>query len=136
MLVAEDAAGIVGFAVVLAQETLEQSEIWKKREAVRFTAPPLSFRARLAYFEQLAFLPSREGRTYVKYVSFLNAKWALEQHDGLLATVVRKPFHNRAVLPFLTVTGFKHIGEIDEAYPEVGQIVSDVFYLKRADFLE
>ena len=136
VLVAENAAGIVGFAVVLAQATLAQSEVWKKREAVRLTAPPLSFGARLAYFEQLAFLPSPEGRTYAKYVSFLSAKRALEQHDGLLATVVQKPFHNRAVLPFLEVTGFKHVGEIDEDYPEVERIVSDVFYLDKADFLE
>ncbi len=135
VLVAEDAAGIAGFAVVLAYETFAKSEVWRKREAVRFSVPDLAFASRLAYFEQLAFLPGRPGRTYAKYVSFLSVQYALEQHGGVLTTVVRRPFHNRAVLPFLSVTGFQHVGEIDEDYPAVGRILSDVFYLAKTDFL-
>lgn len=134
VLVAEGAEGVVGFAVVLGYETLQRSEVWRKREAVRFTVPASTFGTRPAYFEQLAFLPRPEARTYAKYVSFLSAKRALEQHDGVLTTVVRRPFHNRAVLPFLSVTGFERVGEIDEDYPEIGRIVSDVYYLSREAF--
>ena len=136
VLIAEGVQGVVGFAVVLGHETLRRSEVWRKREAVRLKVPATVFGERSAYFEQLAFLPRPEARTYAKYVSFLSAKRALEEHDGVLTTVVRRPFHNRAVLPFLSVTGFRLVGEIDEAYPEVGRIVSDVFYLSRKDFLE
>lgn len=114
VLIAESAEGIVGFAVVLDHETLQRSDVWRKRAAVQFTVPASAFGTRPAYFEQLAFLLHPEARTYAKYVSFLSAKRALEQHDGVLTTVVRKPFHNRAVLPFLSVTGFERVGEIEE----------------------
>ena len=49
----------------------------------------------------------------------------------MLTTVVRRPLHNRAALPFSSVTGFERVGEIEEDYAENGRILSDVYYLSR-----
>lgn len=58
------------------------------------------------------------------------------QHDGMVATVVREPFRNRAVLPFLEVTGFERVGQVAEDYPVVGPILSDVYYLSQETFVQ
>lgn len=134
VLVAEQRGTVVGFAVVLAQATFEASEAWRKKDTVRLEVPAHTSGTQLAYFEQLAFLPRSEARSYAKYVAFLSAKEALVQHDGIVATVVREPFHNRAVLPFLEVTGFERVGQVAEDYSVVGPILSDVYYLSRETF--
>ncbi len=135
VLVAETAGGgVAGFAVVLGFETLSRSDLWAKRESIRFSVPPEAFGVRPAYFEQLAFLPEPRFRTYAKYVAFLSVQGALETHDGVFATTVQAPFENRAALPFLRVTGFEQVGSVCESYPEVGAVVSDVHYLSRAAF--
>lgn len=66
VLVAEQGGSVVGFAVVLAQATFEASEVWRKKDTVRLEVPAHTFGTRLAYFEQLAFLPHPEARSYAK----------------------------------------------------------------------
>jgi hypothetical protein len=42
----------------------------------------------------------------------------------------------RAALPFIRVTGFQQVGMVDEFYPDIGRIKSDVYYLDREHFLD
>ncbi len=124
----------VGFAVVLVWETLRHSEIWGKRHEVQLEPGGVSPPERVAYFEQLAVLP--EARAGAWYLAYHATCAALAAHDGLLTTTVRQPVTNTAVLPYLRAAGFLRLGSIEETYPEVGQIVSDVHYLPKELFLE
>ena len=127
--------GILGFAVVLGWDTLRQSAIWQKRDAVKRPegGPAVTLPERTAYFEQLAVLP--EARVYGWYLAYRATLEAFQTHDGLLTTTVREPVTNRAVKPYLSAAGFLCVGEITEYYPLIGEISSDVHFLPKAVFL-
>ncbi|MDQ3396450.1 MAG: hypothetical protein M3511_01545 [Deinococcota bacterium] len=136
VIVAEALEGLVGFSIVLKHDRFVNSELWKKKDAARLTLPPQALAGRrVAYYEQLAFMPGYAARVYAKYVAFINLYLALQDHGSVVATVVRKPVHNRAALPFLSAAGFQWIGSIDEHYPEYGAIGSDIYHLDSDDFV-
>jgi hypothetical protein len=129
-------AKVVGFAIVLKDQTLRGSELWQKKEQAEL-GPQLVARLevqKLAYYEQLACLPNY--RSYAKYLAFYALAESLQDHQHVLTTVVRLPVHNRAALPFMEVLGFKPIGCIAEVYPEYGAVHSDIYYLGGEAFKE
>ncbi len=138
VLVAQDlgAQRIVGFAIVMQHESVMHSEIWIKAQQVNWDE---SFRAqfsdgRVAYFEQLAFVPDDAYRTFAKYLAFASVYRVFPRHTDLFTTVVRHPIHNQASLPFITAIGFAQVGALDETYPEYGHIVSDIYHLSQSTF--
>lgn len=128
---------IAGFAVALPDAVLRGTELWVRRRSIAWdgdagdadgwdaveTAP-------VAYFDQLAVRPSRRVRAYAPALAFaaLDAL-ATAGHRHVFATTVREPVLNRASHPLLHAAGARRVGEIDEVYPEVGRILSDVYHL-------
>ncbi|HET7228723.1 MAG TPA: hypothetical protein VFJ16_01840 [Longimicrobium sp.] len=131
--VLEDAEGAVGgFAVALPDPVLRASDVWARRREIRWEGggwDALEL-ARVGYFDQLAVRPWRRYRIYAAAlaVSALHAL-ASSGHEHVFATVVREPVRNLASLPLLAAADARRIGQIDETYPEVGRILSDVYHL-------
>jgi hypothetical protein len=128
---------LAGFSIVLRDESLRQGDLYERRREARLDAARLDelLAVRLAYFEQLAFLPDPACRVYAKYAAFSGLLRAFGAHDAVLATVVRRPIYNQAALPFLEVIGFQRIGDLDEHHPQVGSLLSDIYLLDHATFI-
>lgn len=128
--------GIAGFAIVLPWSTLRLHRGWNDRSSFRVTDEQALARVENgsgpAYYEQLAVLP--HGRDLAAALALRALDSALADHDTVLATTVRRPWHNRAALPLLRAAGFVSIGEIDETYDQVGQVMSTVHLLERPQF--
>lgn len=146
VLVAEVAGTqqIVGFSIALKHESVTNSILWQRAQEVRwddefrrrFMRGDQFVDARVAYYEQLGFLPDPTYRVYAKYLAFAGVQRILQTHEHLFTTIVREPFTNHAALPFLRVAGFENVGIHDEWYHEYGRIVSDVYQLERERFEE
>lgn len=136
--IAEDPElGIVGFAIVLRDATLRASDLWAKRSLIDWQGmPPEALdHVPICYVEQLAVLPGARFRTYAKHLALRSLAEAMRTHTLACATVVAAPVNNLASRPFLQVAGFQQIGQVEEVYPVVGRISSDIFLLHKADFV-
>jgi hypothetical protein len=127
---------VVGFAIAMQHETLAQSVLMERAEQVQWeSAFHLRFDAkRFAFFEQLGMLADPAYRVYAKYLAFSATRKALQTHEAIFTTVLKYPVHNTAAIPFIKVIGFDFVGTVDEIYPEIGPIKSDVYHLSRATF--
>lgn len=124
-----DAHGAVaGFAVVLPEAVLRASELWGRRELIRWDAPGWTAPdERMCYFDQLAILPHARMRAPELALAALRA--AVEAgHEHLYATIVAHPVYNAASLPLLRALGAQRVGTVEEEYEGVGTIVSDLYY--------
>jgi hypothetical protein len=136
---AVDTHQVVGFSITLAHESVVNSTLWQRAQDVHWD---LAFRRqwddrrRVAFFEQLAFLPDPAYRVYAKYLAFAATQRALARHDSLFTTIVHQPIHNHASLPFMQFAGFELVGCLDETYPEYGHIVSDIYHLSADVFTQ
>jgi hypothetical protein len=133
----DEDGSVAGFAVALPDAVLRGMELWARRRSIAWdtdggdadgwdaveTAP-------VAYFDQLAVCPTRRVRAYAPALAFaaLDAL-AAAGHRHVFATTVREPVLNRASHSLLRAAGTRRVGEIDELYPEVGRILSDVYHL-------
>lgn len=127
---------IIGFSIVLKDATVRQSEIWQKRNAAQLEGLDWSMieHARLCYFEQLAVLPGPQARWHGQFLALESIVKAMQSHDICFATVVTHPIRNEAAVPYLKRAGFQLIGSIDEVYPQVGAIHSDIYLLTQEGF--
>lgn len=130
--VLEEAPGrLAGFAVALPDAVLRATELWARRESIRWEAasPEALEGARVAYFDQLAVRPPPRCRTYAPALAVAAlARLAESGHEHLFATVVREPVRNRASLPLLEAVGARKVGEIEEEYEGVGRVLSEVYH--------
>ncbi len=135
-LVAATEQGVVGFGILLPDRLLRESEVWKKRHrAAWYIDLPFYEKQNLCYFEQLAFLPGH--RKTVLKLSYTLVKWAFEEgHQTLFATTVNKPVLNLAAIPFIKAAGGIHAGNIDEVYPSIGAINSDIYLMASGLFFQ
>lgn len=135
-LVATTEQGVVGFGILLPDHLLRESEVWKKRHhAAWYIDLPFYEKQNLCYFEQLAFLPGH--RKTVLKLSYNLVKWAFEEgHQTLFATTVNKPVLNLAAIPFIKAAGGIHAGNIDEVYPNIGAINSDIYLMASGLFFQ
>lgn len=134
--VAEETGQIVGFSIVLGHEAVVSGDLWQKAAQAHWTDSLLSQmeQRRVAYYEQLAFLPGPAYRVYAKYLALVSVQRALAQHASLFTTVIQWPVQNQAALPFLRAAGFERVGCIDEEYPHYGRVISDIYHLDRTVF--
>lgn len=127
---------IVGFGIQLPDHLIKQSELWEKRKTAKWTMNLATLEnSTIAYIEQLAFL-----KGYHKLVLALSYNLI---HDAfkkgaqyVLTTTVRKPVVNEAAIPLVQAVGGSHIGNIDEVYPEVGEINSDIYAMEKSLFYQ
>lgn len=133
VLVLEDAAGHVGgFAVALPDAVLRATDLWARRRSIHWEGGSWDALegTRVAYFDQLAVRPGRRFRTYAAALAVAALRGLADTgHEHVFATVVREPVRNQASLPLLRAAGARRVGEIDEVYPEVGRLLSDVYHL-------
>lgn len=127
VLVLDVDAQLAGFAVALADPLLRASELWARREHIRWyrgeREPPPN--ERIAYFDQLA-LARGASRLYAPMLALAALRGLAETgHRHLYATTVRAPMHNRAALSLIRAVGGQIVGEVTEQY-EVGEVTSDL----------
>lgn len=127
---------VAGFAVLLPETVLRASELWLRREHIRWSAPPgwTPPEERMCYFDQLAILP--QARMRAPELALAALRGAVRTgHEHLFATVVVQPVQNTASLALLRALGARRMGSVDEEYDGVGRIVSDLYYasIHRAD---
>lgn len=131
----ENAKTVVGFGIILPDVMVRQSELWEKRKLVNWAIDIEAIESqKICYFEQLAFLKGN-GRYSLALAYSLLCK-AFETHDILLTTTVQKPISNLAAVPYILAASGGIIGNIDEIYPEVGDINSNVYMIQKSKFLE
>lgn len=120
---------VAGFAVLLPEPVLRASELWSRREAIRWEAPSgwTPPEDGVCYFDQLAILPQARMRAPEMALTALRAA-VQSGHQHLFATVVTHPVQNTASLPLLRALGARRAGRVDEEYEGVGRIVSDVYH--------
>lgn len=135
-LVAESEGCVVGFGIVFPDSLLRESEIWEKRYEVDWLIHLPDYESKLlCYFEQLAFLKGH--RKAVLLLAYNLVKWLFDSgYSALFTTTVNKPILNLAAIPFIEVVGGKKVGNIDEVYPVVGQINSDIYLVEAALFYQ
>lgn len=120
---------VAGFAVLLPEPVLRASELWARREAIRWDAPAgwTPPEHRVCYFDQLAVLP--DARVRAPHLALTALREAVRNgHEHLFATVVTHPVQNTASLALLRALGAWRVGRVDEEYEGVGRIVSDLYY--------
>ena len=127
---------LVGFSIVLPDNILKSTELWTKRNSVKLEIDLKEIEnSNIIYFEQLAFLPGYSKLALA--TAYNSVKPAFENGaQYLLTTTVNKPITNMAAVPFILNSGGKKIGSINETYPVIGNIISDIYLLKSEDFTE
>lgn len=133
-LSAEKNGEIIGFGIVLPNHIIRESDLWKKRNSVNWAINiKLLEDSNIAYFEQLAFIQG--SRKLSMQLAYQISKLAFDNGaDYILTTTVNKPITNKAAIPYITAIGGRKIGNIDETYPKVGHINSDVYLINKTDF--
>lgn len=128
--VLEGAEGVAGFAILVPDPLLRASDLWARREGIRWSGEGAEMRLeeeRVCYFEQLAVLPA--ARLHAGTLAMAALRGARETgHAHLFATVVAQPVRNTASLPLLRAIGARRVGSLDEEYEGVGRIVSDLWH--------
>jgi hypothetical protein len=128
----DDAGAVGGFAVALPDAVLRQTDVWERRREISWEGGGWNAleAARVGYFDQLAVRPQRRFRIYAAVLAVSALRALVDAgHQHVFATVVREPVRNLASLPLLAAAGARRIGQIDETYPEVGRILSDVYHI-------
>lgn len=131
-LVAESGGCVVGFGIVFPDSLLRESDIWQKRYEVDWLIHLADYECQqLCYFEQLAFLKGHKRAVLV--LAYNLVKWLFDSdYSALFTTTVNKPILNLAAIPFIKAVDGKKVGNIDEVYPVVGQINSDIYLVEAA----
>lgn len=133
---AEVSARIVGFGIVLPNALVRQSEIWSKRKEVDWKIDlKLLENSNVAYLEQLAFLPGHQKWVLVLSHNLVHTAFKNEA-TYILTTTVRKPILNPAALPLIHAAGGIKVGNIDEVYPQVGNINSDIYCIEKSVYYQ
>lgn len=133
-LVAEVDGSVVGFGILLPDAMLRASDVWQRRQQASWEINlALYENKKLGYVEQLAFLPGH--RKLVISLAYNLLCWVFEQgYEVLFTTTVREPVLNLAAVPIILKGGGKKAGSIDEVYPVVGRICSDIYLVEKVWF--
>jgi hypothetical protein len=130
-----DDHGLAGFSVTLDDARVRTSELWEKRHAIATDLDAAVIEPlRIGYFDQLGVLPRARRSLHAAALALRSLAALFDDHDVVFVTTVREPVLNRAAWPYLARVGAAHIGRIDEVYPEIGALVSDVHLIPRAAF--
>jgi hypothetical protein len=129
--VAEKENAIIGFGIILKNETIKQSVLWQKRNLVNWQINISEIEnEKICFFEQLAFLPNH-ALLATKLLHLLLQAAFNDNHEYILTTTVQKPILNLAAVPFIKKVGGKMIGTIEEQYAQVGAITSSIYLMQR-----
>lgn len=133
VLVAENAGKIIGFGIVLKDETVRKTDVWQKRNLVHWQVDIEKYSKQpICYFEQLAFIPGY-SRAVIR-LCYEIIQIAFQQHAALFTTTVEAPILNLAAVPYILRAGGTKIGVIEESYPIIGNITSSIYMILKKDF--
>jgi len=125
---------VVGFGIILPNELVKQSELWEKRKTVKWSIDLAKLESsNIAYLEQMAFLKGNRKLTLVLSYNLVHAAFK-HGADYILTTTVKEPVANEAAIPLIKAVGGKKVGNIDEVYPQVGAINSDIYLIDKTTF--
>ena len=133
-LVAEVDDKVVGFGIIFTDDMLRQSDVWQRRQFANWNIDLAKYEdKKLGYFEQLAALPGY--RKLIVSLAYNLVLWVFDAgYDALFTTTVKEPIANLAAIPFIhAVKGIK-AGNIDEVYPLIGPIKSDIYLIEAEMF--
>jgi hypothetical protein len=135
-LVAECHGAVVGFGIMFPDMVLRTSDIWVRRHSASWYIDLARYEnQQLCYFEQFAFL--RGHRRSAVALAYNLVKWGFDSGaTTLFTTTVNKPILNLAPLPFIRAVAGVHAGNIDEVYPMVGHINSDIYMVDGSTYFE
>ncbi|MGB1275162.1 MAG: hypothetical protein ACPG77_05375 [Nannocystaceae bacterium] len=134
--VVEFADQVVGFTTALPDPILRQSEVWLRRQEIDwqgFDPAPIE-QEPIAYFDQLAVVPGLGARMAGLVLALRTVDELFRTHKHFMTTTVLAPVKNQAAWPLLALLGAKQVGSLREHYPEVGEIVSAIFYASRSTY--
>lgn len=133
-LVAQKREEIVGFGIVLPNNMFKKTEIWQNRKTIswRFNFDEIE-QMNIAYFEQLAFLPQNQILVLKLVVKMLEDCFSSDI-EIIFTTVVKLPIPNLASPPLILGLGGELVANIDENYPYIGNINSDIYMIKKENF--
>jgi hypothetical protein len=125
---------IVGFGIILPNQLVIKNDLWEKRKQVNWS---INFEeienSNVSYLEQLAFL--RGHRKLSLILSYNLVKSVFDNgSDYILTTTVKEPIMNVAAIPYISAIGGYRIGNIDEDYPSVGRINSNIYLIEKEIF--
>jgi ribosomal protein S18 acetylase RimI-like enzyme len=131
----------VGFSLTLDDPILRASPLWARRDAIAWEPDfdlERALRLRVAYFDQLAVLPTVRRRYWGAALALhaLAEQFDEQRHDLVLTTTVVEPIINRAALPYLARVGARPCGRIEEHYPEAGRVVSAIYGITEQRYRE
>jgi hypothetical protein len=133
-LVAEEDNSVVGFGILLPDAMLRASDVWQRRNEAEWEINlALYEHQKLGYVEQLAFLSGH--RKLVIALAYNLVCHVFENGtEVLFTTTVREPVLNLAAVPLILKAGGIRAGSIDEIYPVVGRIISDIWLVEKERF--
>lgn len=127
---------VVGFGIILPNELIKQSALWEKRKSVDWSLDLSRLEnSNVAYIEQLAFLKGHRKLTIILSYELLHTAFE-NGAELILTTTVREPVINLSAVPMIKAVEGKLIGNIDEVYPIVGDINSDIYLMDKAPFYQ
>ena len=132
VLVFDGGGELKGLAAALPDPVLRASELWARRERIRFDDldPGALEAARLGYFDQLAVLPEASLVRLAPVLGFAALTALLDDGcEHVFATTLREPVCNSAALSLLQAVGAQPVGQVEETYDGVGRTVSVVHHL-------
>ena len=131
-----DDGEVKGFAIVLPDAAFRVSEVWQRRDQVRWHTDRSRFEnAQLGYYDQLA-VTRGNGRRYASALALTALVELMDQGAEYLVTAtVSEPVKNLAAVPYLERLGGHVVGRLDEHYPEVGPLISDIWIVPRSGYI-
>jgi len=127
---------VVGFGIMLPNAIVKQSELWEKRKYVDWSVDLKTLEnSNISYLEQMAFLKGHKKLTLILAYNLLHDAFE-KGAEYVLTTTVRKPVINVAAVPLILAAGGKKVGNIDEIYPQIGDINSDIYLMGKETFYE
>lgn len=132
--VAEDDGKVVGFAIIFPDAMVRTSDVWERRGEANWFIDITAWETKqLAYFEQFAFLSGYRRAAVVLAYNIIKHVFDTGA-DALFTTTVHAPVLNLAPLPFIAAAYGIKAGNINEVYPVVGHINSDIYLIEPAGF--
>ena len=133
-LTAYNGDDVVGFGIILPDHLIKGGELWEKRTQVDWTIDiEMLENANVAYLEQLAFLSGNKKLSVILAYNLMHLAF-YNGAEFVLTTTVRKPVKNKAAIPFILAAGGSKVGNINEAYPTIGAINSDIYLTTKEQF--
>jgi len=126
----------IGFGIMLPNELVKQSELWEKRKSVNWSVDLETLeKSNISYLEQMAFLKGYRKLTLILAYNLLHAAFE-NGAEFVLTTTVKRPVINKAAIPLILAAGGRKVGNIDEVYPQIGDINSDIYLMDKDAFYE